>query len=154
MNRYCPPEHRDNIETDLTRFGERILTEVDQLGIECEEHQPRLQRTDAWGKRIDDIWVTPAWYGQHKVSAEEGLIAIGYENQSGEFSRVHQMIKNLMYGPSSGLYNCPLAMTDGAALISRDQRKTHPFLSRAYNHLTSRDPKQFWTSGRRNKIFF
>ena len=70
VNRYCPPEHRDTIETDLTRFGERILTEVDQLGIECEENQPRLQRTDAWGKRIDDIWVTPAWYGQHRVSLQ------------------------------------------------------------------------------------
>lgn len=38
------------------------------------------------------------------VSAEEGLIAIGYENKYGEFSRLYQLTKLFMYHPSSGLY--------------------------------------------------
>ncbi len=33
----------------------------------------------------------------------------------GEFSRLYQCAKLYMYSPSSGLYSCPLAMTDGAA---------------------------------------
>ena len=32
------------------------------------ENPPRLERTDAWGKRVDRIWTTPAWKGQHKAS--------------------------------------------------------------------------------------
>ena len=32
-------------------------------------------------------------------------------------SRLHQMAKNYLYSPSSGLYSCPLAMTDGAARL-------------------------------------
>ena len=32
-------------------------------------------------------------------------------------SRVHQAAKLLLYCPSSGLYSCPLAMTDGAAKL-------------------------------------
>ena len=131
IDRHCPGEFKSTIEADLTRFGDRIITEIDQLGIECEQNPPRLERTDAWGERVDDIWVTPAWHRQHAVSAEEGLIAIGYERDSAEFSRVHQMAKNLMYGPSSGLYNCPLAMTDGAAMIAQSQKSTHPFLEKA-----------------------
>ena len=38
-------------------------------------------------------------------------------------------------------------MTDGAALISKSSQSDHPFLSRAFEHLTSRDPDKFWTSG-------
>jgi hypothetical protein len=30
-------------------------------------------------------------------------------------SRLYQMAKLYLYAPSSGLYGCPLAMTDGAA---------------------------------------
>ena len=36
--------------------------------IPGKENPPRLERTDAWGKRVDRIWTTPAWKGQHKVS--------------------------------------------------------------------------------------
>ena len=32
-------------------------------------------------------------------------------------SRLHQVVKLYMYSPSSGLYSCPLAMTDGAASL-------------------------------------
>ena len=35
--------------------------------IPGKENPPRLERTDAWGKRVDRIWTTPAWKGQHKV---------------------------------------------------------------------------------------
>lgn len=32
-------------------------------------------------------------------------------------SRVYQMSKLYIFSPSSGLYTCPLAMTDGAAKV-------------------------------------
>ena len=145
--RHCPAEQYNMVNLDLHQFGERIVMEVDALGDECEANPPRLRRTDAWGQRIDEIVCTRAWYDQHRISAEEGLIAIGYERKSGSFSRVHQMAKNLLYGSSSGLYNCPLAMTDGAAMITQAQKEQHPFLSQPFQNLTSRDPEKFWTSG-------
>ena len=49
------------------------------------------------------------------VSAEEGLIATAYERTGDIYSRLHQMVKLFMFSPVSGLYSCPLAMTDGAA---------------------------------------
>ena len=33
------------------------------------------------------------------------------------FSRLFQMAKLYLFGPSSGLYSCPLAMVDGAAKV-------------------------------------
>ena len=47
-----------------------------------------------------------------------------------------------MYHPSSGLYGCPLAMTDGAAYVLRNilvnEKKRKNYLVEAFNHLTSR----------------
>lgn len=52
------------------------------------------------------------------MSADEGLIAIPYEPSADAYSRVHQFAKLMMYIPSSGMYSCPLAMTDGAARLT------------------------------------
>jgi len=51
-----------------------------------------------------------------------------------------------MYHASSGLYGCPLAMTDGAAYTLRNIDRTNkPHLIEAYTNLTSRVNN--WTSG-------
>lgn len=56
------------------------------------------------------------------------------------------MIKLYMFSPSSGLFSCPLAMTDGAAksfeVLGVDGEIKIP-----YERLTTKDPAQFWTSG-------
>ena len=48
-----------------------------------------------------------------------------------------------MFAPASGLFSCPLAMTDGAAATLQMLGVEGD----ALNRLTSRDPKIFWTSG-------
>ena len=50
------------------------------------------------------------------------------------------------FHPSTDVYSCPLAMTDGAArtLLASGNRALS---ERAVPHLTSRDPEAFWTSG-------
>ena len=52
------------------------------------------------------------------IAAREGLIAIAYGDERRKYSaysRIYQMCKLYLFGPSSGLFGCPLAMTDGAA---------------------------------------
>ena len=54
-----------------------------------------------------------------------------------------------MYHPSSGLFGCPLAMTDGAAytlrkLVSNVNART-VYIDEAFEKLTAR--KNNWTSG-------
>ena len=53
----------------------------------------------------------------------------------------------MLYSPASGLYSCPLAMTDGAAKTLQSSDQTLPEVSEAFERLTSRDPQRFWTSG-------
>lgn len=73
------------IETDLIRFGERVATEVSELGLQCEREPPQLLQYDAWGNRVDQLITSPAWKRQHNISAEEGLIASAYEGKYGEW---------------------------------------------------------------------
>jgi alkylation response protein AidB-like acyl-CoA dehydrogenase len=51
-----------------------------------------------------------------------------------------------LFTPSTDVYACPLAMTDGAArtLVASGNRA---LIERAVPRLTSRDPARFWTSG-------
>lgn len=121
-----------------------MAKEVDGWGRECEVNPPRLVQFDPWGRRVDNIVTSPAVKRMKSLSAQEGLVAIGYERSFGEWrfgncssslfsiilchisvsnilcvcsSRVYQMSKLYIFSPSAGLFTCPLAMTDGAAKV-------------------------------------
>ncbi|XP_029618965.1 acyl-CoA dehydrogenase family member 11 [Salmo trutta] len=143
LRRHLPSEA---VYSDLHVFGERLVREVDGWGRECEVTPPRLVTYDPWGCRVDRIVTSPAWQRMKDLSAQEGLVAIGYERSYGEWSRVYQMCKLYLYSPSSGLYTCPLAMTDGAAKVIQSLGVSWP-VADAFSRLTSRDPEHFWTSG-------
>ncbi|XP_061624138.1 acyl-CoA dehydrogenase family member 11-like isoform X3 [Phyllopteryx taeniolatus] len=143
LRRHLPQEA---VFADLCAFGKRVVTEVDLWGRECEVTPPRLTHFDPWGRRVDHIVTSPAWKRMKVLSAEEGLVAIAYEKRFGEWSRVYQMSKLYIFSPSSGLYTCPLAMTDGAAKVIQSIGVPWP-VEEAYRRLTSRQPEHFWTSG-------
>ncbi len=117
--------------------------------------QPSLRSFNEYGKRVDDVVTSPAWKAQHRAAACEGLISIAYERISGaEAARLHQFAKLLMYVPASGMYSCPLAMTDGAArlievlnLENKMPASAKSASDNVFAHLSTRDPDQFWTSG-------
>lgn len=71
--------------SDLCAFGERVANEVDEWGRECELNPPRLVHFDSWGCRVDHIVTSPAWKRMKELSAQEGLVAIGYERSFGEW---------------------------------------------------------------------
>ncbi|XP_037114115.1 acyl-CoA dehydrogenase family member 11-like [Syngnathus acus] len=143
LRRHLPQEA---VFSDLRAFGNRVAAEVDGWGRECEVTPPRLVHFDPWGRRVDHILTSPAWKRMKELSAQEGLVAIAYERPMGEWSRVYQMCKLYIFSPSSGLYTCPLAMTDGAAKVIQSTGVSWP-VEAAYNRLTSRQPEHFWTSG-------
>ena len=113
LQRLMPAQiYAERVRPELARFADRAGSELWALGRECELNPPTLRQTDAWGRRVDDIETCAAWKRQKAVSAEEGLVAIAYERQLGEYSRLLQAMKLSIYGPVSGLYrvvqqNCP-----------------------------------------------
>ncbi|WP_298623947.1 acyl-CoA dehydrogenase family protein [uncultured Legionella sp.] len=134
------------IRPDLQRMGQRVIEDIYHLGREAELTPPRHIPYDPWGRRIDFIETSNAWKELDRISAQEKLVAIGYERHYGALSRIYQFAKLYLFHPSSAIYTCPLAMTDGAAraleLYGDESLKQN-----ALKHLISADPEQFWTSG-------
>jgi len=134
------------IEPQLTEMGE--LAGGPLYGFQREDrlNEPVHTPWDAWGNRIDRVDVSPLWRAAEQLAAKHGLIAIPYERANGAWSRVHQFALVYLFTASTDVYNCPLAMTDGAArTLSNCGNKR--LVERALPHLTSRDPARFWTSG-------
>src|ERR1051326_3367056 len=146
LARVCPAEMLREIEPSLLEMGRLAGGELYQLQLGDRLNEPRLTQWDAWGNRIDQIELTPLWRAAERLAAEHGVVAASYERQHGQLSRVHQCALAYLFTPSTDIYSCPLAMTDGAAhtlLASGNQS----LIDRAVPHLTSRNPAEFWTSG-------
>ncbi|NXC36357.1 ACD11 dehydrogenase, partial [Campylorhamphus procurvoides] len=146
LKTHLPPKVLEEVDQDLERFGTRLLTKIQPLGWECELNPPVFRQYDAWGQRVDRIDTCSAWRRMKEISAEEGLIAEAYERRYSNWSRLYQAVKLYLFSSSSGGFNCPLAMTDGAARVI-ESLGIPGSLKDAFDHLTSRDPKKFWTSG-------
>lgn len=108
--------------------------------------EPRLTHWDVWGNRVDRIELTETWREGPVIAARHGLVADGHDRALGEFTRVQQFAKVLLYHVASAFYSCPLAMTDGVATALRDATNK-PLRERVLAHLLSRDPATFWISG-------
>ena len=44
------------VSHDLSKFGDRIVSEIDELGRQAELNQPRLEPYDAWGNRVNRFY--------------------------------------------------------------------------------------------------
>ncbi|NXV78760.1 ACD11 dehydrogenase, partial [Atlantisia rogersi] len=136
----------EEVNRELERFGNRLSTQIKPLGWECELNPPVFRQYDAWGQRVDQIVTCSAWRRMKEIAAEEGLIAEAYERRYSSWSRLYQAVKLYLFSSCSGGFNCPLAMTDGAAKVI-ESLGVPGSLKNAFEHLTSRDPRKFWTSG-------
>ncbi len=145
LNRVLPAEVMQDIAASLEELGEIAVNHY-ALQLADRENEPKLVQWDAWGNRVDRIELTALWQEAEKVAARLSLVATAYEKAHGKYSRIHQFAKVYLFTPSSDIYSCPLAMTDGAArTLMLSQNKA--LIERALPHLLSRDPESFWTSG-------
>lgn len=133
-------------DADLERLGQQCAGPFLALARTAEREKPTLVPFDPWGKRIDEVRVSPAWQELQNISAREGMIAIGYKRAQAEFSRVYQFAKLYLFHPSSAFFTCPLAMADGAAKVI-ETYGSEDVHREAFRHLTSTNPEEFWTSG-------
>jgi acyl-CoA dehydrogenase len=146
LARVLPPEVLEEIEPSLLELGRLAGGELYRMQLADRLNEPVLTQWDAWGNRVDRIELSPLWRLAERVAAEHGVVATAYERKHGRFSRVHQSALAYIFTPSTDIYSCPLAMTDGAArtLLSSGNQA---LIDRAVPHLLTREPARFWTSG-------
>ena len=146
LARVFPQDGFREIEASLREMGGLAGGELYQMQLADRLNEPTFTQWDAWGNRIDRVELTPLWLRAERIAVEHGVVATAYEQRHGRLSRVHQCALAYLFTPSTDIYSCPLAMTDGAArtlLTSGNQT----LIDRAVPHLTTRTPAEFWTSG-------
>ncbi|MFA6238707.1 MAG: acyl-CoA dehydrogenase family protein [Bacteriovorax sp.] len=141
-----PKKHQRIVSRDLADFGERVVSDIQEMARDAERNPPELVAFDPWGNRIDRVITSSGWENLARVSASEGLVSLGYTRDFGAYSRMVQFAKLYLFHPSSAFFSCPLAMTDGAAKLI-EIYGTPELKQKAFAHLTSSDPDTFWTSG-------
>ena len=146
LERTLGPEALAALEPGFDALGMLSGGDLYALQLADRLNEPQLVQWDAWGNRVDRIEVTPLWHEAERIAVEHGLVATGYERASGRHARVAQFVKAYLFAPSSDVYTCPLAMTDGAARTLLDSGN-RALVERAVPRLTSRDPAFAWTSG-------
>ena len=146
LRRALPPDMLTAVEPSLREMGHLAGGELYQLQLDDRLNVPVLTQWDAWGERIDHIEVTAVWKRAERLAAEFGIVGAAYEPDYGRFARPWQFALAYLFHPSTDVYTCPLAMTDGAArtLLLSGNRE---LIDRAVPRLISRDPARFWTSG-------
>lgn len=146
LARVVPPGVFSEIVPSLVEMGRLAGADLYQLQLADRLNEPRLTQWDAWGNRIDRIELTPLWQRAEYIAAEHGVVATAYERKHGSLSRVHQCALAYLFTPSTDIYSCPLAMTDGAArtLITSGNQE---LIDRAVPHLITRRASEFWTAG-------
>jgi alkylation response protein AidB-like acyl-CoA dehydrogenase len=146
LRRTLPPALANELRVELQELGAIAGGELYRLQLADRLHEPVLTQWDAWGRRVDEVAVSPLWREAERLTVRHGLVATGYDPVLGRHARIAQFLKVYLFHPSSDVYTCPLAMTDGAVrcLLASGSRELQ---QRAIPHLTSRDSSQFWTSG-------
>lgn len=134
-------------EPDLGAVGEMATApETLALAARAETEPPVHVPYATWGDRIDDIRVSGAWLELGRLGIEAGVTAMPYEaSQYEDKARIVWAATLCMWGASSALYSCPVAMTDGAArtLLQYGDAADLEIVSA----LTTRDYGRAWTSG-------
>jgi alkylation response protein AidB-like acyl-CoA dehydrogenase len=146
LSRKLPPDVLREVEPSLDDMGEYGGGPLFARQLAERKLEPTFTPWDGWGNRVDRVETTPLWRDAARVAAEKGLIALAYERPHGALSRTHQLALAYLFDPSSDVYTCPLAMTDGAArtLVAHGNQE---LIARALPRLTARDPESAWTSG-------
>jgi len=146
LARALPQEASGKAIPAFEEMGELAGGRLFELQVADRLNEPSLTQWDPWGKRVDEIGVSPLWREAQEIACRFGLVAIPYERSFGAYSRVCQFALVYLFHSSSDVYTCPLAMSDGAAktLVFHDNKE---LIERALGRLTSRDAACAWTSG-------
>jgi alkylation response protein AidB-like acyl-CoA dehydrogenase len=149
-----PTEILKEIQAEFKDFGDAAAGVMVEPAEDCERTLPYLQQFNAFGERVDKIHLGRGWEKMKELAARMGVVAAGYDTNYGVHTRLFQTVRLLLWLPYSGMFGCPLAMTDGAARVLNGlltkgglPKPVHDKLKDAFIRLTSRDPSSSWTSG-------
>ncbi|KAK5451497.1 hypothetical protein LTS15_008262 [Exophiala xenobiotica] len=165
---YLPSPIPSEISKYLHDFSRLALSPSTlQHTVDCETNQPTLHPLTTFGEenKSSPLRTSEGWRALKRIQTAAGVVGYGYPHytiHSTTFNRrIHQFAALHLWHGTAALATCPMAMTDGAAVLLRrhlsdpdddaDANQNQPgradvFLE-SYHRLISLDPAYAWTSG-------
>ncbi|MFK0153336.1 acyl-CoA dehydrogenase family protein [Streptomyces sp. NPDC090499] len=111
VGRHTDPELLDEVRTELSGLGASAgSAQVQEWGVQANEHPPRLRTHDRYGHRIDEVEFHPAWHRLLGKGVGAGLTT-GWVRPSGHVRRAAAF---LVWTQVEAGNCCPLSMTNAA----------------------------------------
>jgi putative acyl-CoA dehydrogenase len=111
VERYTGPGPRDEVLAELSALGRAAgSTQVQEWGVQANEHPPRLRTYDRYGHRIDEVEFHPAWHRLLGKGVGAGLTG-AWTRPAGHVRRAAGF---LVWTQVEAGNCCPLSMTHAA----------------------------------------
>lgn len=95
----------------VSDFGELMgKAETAQLSIQANDYSPVLRTHDRYGNRIDEVEFHPAWHSLMKMSVENGLHSLPWQNPR-EGAHVARASLAYLISQIEAGHLCPISMT-------------------------------------------
>jgi len=146
LKRALPHALFEHFHAEADELGQVVADELYPQQLRERLLEPVHRPFDAWGRRIDEIELTPLWQRMPALATRFGLVWHGYDKGKAAHARLFQFGMVYLATAATDFYACPLAMTDGAARALIESGN-ETLARRAVPHLTSRDAASLWTSG-------
>ncbi|KIW73530.1 hypothetical protein, variant [Phialophora macrospora] len=172
LSLYLPDPIPARISTHLHDFSRLVLRPSTlQHTIDCDTDAPTLRPLTTFGEenKVDSLRTSEGWRELKKIQTRAGVVGNGYpqrgapegqhhqdQDQDQNFNRrIHQYATLHLWTGSCAVSTCPMAMTDGAAVLLRrhlddadgDQPGRAAVFRESYERLVSLDNNHAWTSG-------
>lgn len=163
LSLYLPNPIPTPISTHLHNFSRQVLTpKVLQHTVDCDTDLPTIRPLTTFGEqnKVDSLRTSEGWRELKKIQTPAGVVGNGFPQPSFEFKqdfnrRIHQYGTLHLWHGTSAVATCPMAMTDGAAVLLRlhlndpdgDQPGRGAVFRESYSRLISLDNDYAWTSG-------
>jgi putative acyl-CoA dehydrogenase len=96
----------------LTRYGELAGSDIQTLGVDANDHPPRLLTHDRYGHRIDRVEFHPAYHRLMTLGIENGLTSLTWSERPG--ARVARSALMYLHNQFEAGTMCPMTMTHAA----------------------------------------
>ncbi|ELZ02913.1 acyl-CoA dehydrogenase domain-containing protein [Natrialba chahannaoensis JCM 10990] len=132
----------DWAESRLSAFGETVGNTIADNADDIDGHGPELEPYDKYGEVQNWVRYPEAQYENERLTYEQGIVADSFEAPPGRDEPMplsHNLAMQYLLSYSDPGFDCPVAMTAGAALVLEKFGREDDVLCEYYDALTNRD---------------
>ncbi|WP_017187527.1 acyl-CoA dehydrogenase family protein [Alkalibacillus haloalkaliphilus] len=121
LKKHLPAHFYDYADEQLTKFGERVATDIDERAIHTDrEGQPRLIKYNKMGEEVNKVWVNEGYLETVKETYETGIVGYVHKDipelgHAGNY--IYSYAQGYVLSQSEAGFYCPVTLTMATAYL-------------------------------------